>query len=171
MNVWAARIAQFGFQKGRDDAEGVYIYDATNSKGPAGPTIDPAKNPPNSTDGGDYAPYMVERFISVQNNTLTLYYTMATWNPYTIVLMKSDFSIVPRIDPASLVHTKNTFAFSWSGPTNTSYQAEYSTNLVIAWATFTNIITSTNGTFNFTDYKTNRGGFSNSTFYRLRTWP
>ena len=37
--------------------------------------------------------------------------------------------------------------------------------------TFTNIIISTNGTFNFTDNGTNSGGFGSTKFYRLRTEP
>jgi hypothetical protein len=93
---------------------------------------------------------------------------MATWNPYTVVKMRSDFTITPVIDPASLVKTKKTFSFAWSAPTNTTYQVDYSTNLMSGWATFTNILTSTDGTLNFTDTGTNSGGFGNTKYYRLR---
>ena len=162
---------QLIFNPSRDGAAGVYIYDAANSTGPAGPTIDPAINLPNSTQGGDYAPYMIERFTTVQHNTLTIYYTMATWNPYTIVLMKSDFTIIPQIDPQTMVFDNKKFSFSWSAPTNGTYQVDYSSNLLNGWTTFTNIITSANGTFNFSDNGANTGGFGNSKFYRLRTSP
>lgn len=96
---------------------------------------------------------------------------MATWNPYTVVKMRSAFTINPVIDSASLVKLKKKFSFAWSAPTNISYQVDYSTNLVSGWATFTNIITSTDGTFNFTDTGTNSGGFGNTKFYRLRSEP
>jgi hypothetical protein len=69
------------------------------------------------------------------------------------------------------VKLKKKFSFAWSAPTNISYQVDYSTNLLAGWTTFTNIITSTNGTFNFIDSGTNSGGLGNTTFYRLRTSP
>ncbi len=47
----------------------------------------------NATRGGAYAPNMIERFTTVSGNTLTIYYTMSTWNPYTIVKMRSQFTI------------------------------------------------------------------------------
>jgi hypothetical protein len=159
---------QLIFNRFRDGAEGVYIYDASNSSGPAGPTIDPAKNPPDSTEGGEYAPYMIERFTTVQGSTLTIYYTMSTWNPYTIVLMKSDFTIVPQIDASTLVHKKTRFSFAWNAPTSISYQVDYSSNMS-DWTTFTDIVTSGSGTFDFTN--TESGGLPPARFYRLRTAP
>ena len=158
---------QLIFNRFRDGAEGVYIYDASNSNGPAGPTIDPSKNPPDTTEGANYAPYMIERFTTVRSNTLTIYYTLSTWNPYTVVLLKSDFTIVPQIDASTLVHKKNKLSFAWTAPTNGSYQVDYSGNLLSGWTTFTDIITSTSGTFDFTNTET--GGLPPLRFYRLRT--
>ncbi len=37
---------------------------------------------------------MIERFTEVDGNTLKIYYTMSTWNPYTVVKMESDFAII-----------------------------------------------------------------------------
>jgi hypothetical protein len=45
---------------------------------------------------------------------------------------------------------------------------EYSNVLPPVWITFTNIITSTNGVFYFTDDGVQTGGFSDKRFYRLR---
>jgi hypothetical protein len=45
----------------------------------------------------------------------------------------------------------------------------YSSNLLSGWTTLTNLITSTNGTFNFTDDGTMSGGLGNAKFYRLQT--
>jgi hypothetical protein len=62
--------------------------------GPAGPMIaEEQGNDPQSTSGIVFAPYMIERFTKVKGDTLKLYYTMSTWNPYTVVKMESDFTI------------------------------------------------------------------------------
>jgi Domain of unknown function (DUF4185) len=166
---WAT--PQLIFNKSRDNGVGVFIYDpsTTNDLALAGPVI--GSNDPLTTPGGDFAPIMIERFTRVTNSTLLIYYTLSTWNPYTVIKMRSSFSIVPVIDPGSLVKLKKKFSFAWSAPTNITYQVDYSSNLLSGWTTFTNLITSTNGTFNFTDNGTNSGGFGSTKFYRLQSLP
>ncbi len=91
---WA--LPQQIFNPARDGAFGDYIsnYDPRQPGvlgSPAGPTIggiDIAR-----TRGGDYAPYLIERFTRVIGNVLTIYYTLSTWNPYTIVRMRSQFQV------------------------------------------------------------------------------
>ncbi len=39
--------------------------------------------------GGEYGPYQFEDLAVEDENTLTIYFTMSTWNPYTVVLMKA----------------------------------------------------------------------------------
>ena len=39
--------------------------------------------------GGEYGPYQFEHFASGNENSTTIYYTLSTWNPYTVVLMRS----------------------------------------------------------------------------------
>lgn len=39
--------------------------------------------------GGEYGPYQFESLASGTGNETTIYYTLSTWNPYTVVLMKS----------------------------------------------------------------------------------
>jgi hypothetical protein len=39
--------------------------------------------------GGAYGPYQFEDFARGDDSTTTIYFTMSTWNPYTIVLMKA----------------------------------------------------------------------------------
>jgi hypothetical protein len=87
------REPQLIFNATRDGALGTYIHDPriTPSDGLAGPTI--GQNDPHATPGAAYAPYMIERFTRVDGNVLSIYYTNSTWNPYTIVLMRSDFTI------------------------------------------------------------------------------
>jgi hypothetical protein len=163
---------QLIFNAFRDLGYGVFMFNPTNiPTGPAGPTADPAKNSPTTTPGVVYAPNLIEPFITVSNSTLYIYYLMSTWNPYTVVKMRSAFDIVPVIDPSSLVKLRKKFSFAWTAPTNITCQVDYSTNLLSGWMTFTNLITSTNGTFNFTDTGTNSGGFGNTKFYRLRSLP
>jgi len=74
-------------------AAGPDCGDLPNDSGPAGPTIDGKKNPPATTRGGAYAPYLVEDFTKVEGDALTIYYTLSTWNPYTVLLMRSRFAI------------------------------------------------------------------------------
>jgi len=163
-------VPQLIFNSVRDGGAGVFIHNNTyNPPGPDGPTINSSSNNPTNTDGGVYAPYLIEPFTTISNSTLYIYYLMSTWNPYTNVKMVSAFTIQPVVGP--MVNTKTNFSFSWLAPTNQSYQVDYSTNLSSGWRKLMNIFTSTNGTFNFTDNGTNSGGFGNSKFYRLQSSP
>ena len=88
---------QLIFNPKRDGAVGKFIHDPgiVPSDGLNGPTI--GANNPNTTPGGPYAPYMIERFTKVAGNTLSIYYLLSTWNPYTVVEMRSDFALThPR---------------------------------------------------------------------------
>ena len=87
---------QLIFNGKRDNGLGVFIHDPSlppPGDGLNGPTIAPTNNPPATTRGGEYAPYMIERFTRVRGDTLTIDYAMSTWNPYTVVRMRSDFAI------------------------------------------------------------------------------
>ncbi|MGP8234361.1 MAG: DUF4185 domain-containing protein [Limisphaerales bacterium] len=163
---------QLIFNSTRDRGAGVFIHDNRyNPPGLIGPTINPSNHNPTNTEGTVYSPDLIESFTTISNSTLDIYYLMATWNPYTIVKMRSAFTINPVIDPASLVKSKKKFSFAWTAPTSIVYQVDYSTNLLAAWNTITNLVTSTNGIFNFTDNGTNSGGFGNTKFYRLQSLP
>ena len=160
---------QLIFNSARDHGDGVFIHDnKDNPPGLIGPIIDPANHNPTNTEGAVYSPDLIESFTTISNSALNIYYLMATWNPYTVVKMRSQFTITPVIDPASLVKLKKKFSFAWIAPTKIIYQVDYSTNLLSAWNTLTNLITSTNGIFNFTDNGTNSGGFGGTKYYRLR---
>ncbi|MBI4790702.1 MAG: DUF4185 domain-containing protein [Chloroflexi bacterium] len=39
--------------------------------------------------GGEYGPYQFADFATGDDTTTTIYFTMSTWNPYTVVLMKA----------------------------------------------------------------------------------
>lgn len=67
----------------------------------------------------------------------------------------------------------NGIQLQWTAPTNYQFSVQWSTNLVspIIWNTFTNIITSSNGTYTFTDDGSQSGGFGAMKFYRLVQYP
>jgi uncharacterized protein (TIGR03437 family) len=91
---WAT--PQLIFNDVRDNASGVYIHNPSIVPDPPGdglngPVI--GSNNPYTTFGGGFAPLMIERFLTVTGNTLKIYYTLSTWNPYTVVKMRSQFTI------------------------------------------------------------------------------
>jgi len=45
---------------------------------------DPTRN---DTPGGEYGPFQFEHFAMGSGNATTIYFTMSTWNPYTVILM------------------------------------------------------------------------------------
>jgi len=94
---------QLIFNQRRDGANGKFVHDpsVTPNDGLNGPTI--GGNDPRTTPGGVYAPYMIERFTRVSGSTLSIYYALSTWNPYTIVLMRADLTIAPAAARARAV--------------------------------------------------------------------
>jgi hypothetical protein len=45
--------------------------------------------------GGEYGPYIVARFTTMADGTCRIYFTMSTWNPYQVVVMRSDLKLNP----------------------------------------------------------------------------
>jgi hypothetical protein len=83
------------FNPMRDGALGKFIHNpqAVPDDGLAGPVIGKGQANPGAVHGGDYAPYVVERWTKVQGPELSIYYVLSTWNPYVVVLMKSRLHI------------------------------------------------------------------------------
>jgi hypothetical protein len=86
---------QIVFNAIRDGAAGKFIHDprANPNDGVAGPVIGKGQAKPDAVRGGAYAPYVIERFTRVEGGKLNLYYVLSTWNPYVVVLMRSEFAI------------------------------------------------------------------------------
>jgi hypothetical protein len=40
--------------------------------------------------GGEYGPYLIPQFFTEDGNSTTIYFVMSTWNPYNVVLMRSE---------------------------------------------------------------------------------
>ena len=57
-----------------------------------GPDNDPF-SPANGGPGGPYAPYVIPRFTRAGRQTTTIYYTLSTWNPYQVSLMKATLTM------------------------------------------------------------------------------
>jgi len=43
--------------------------------------------------GGEYGPYLMARYITGDAAKCRIYYTMSTWNPYQVVVMRSDLRL------------------------------------------------------------------------------
>jgi Domain of unknown function (DUF4185) len=79
------------FEGVRDGAFGTFIHSPRSHPpdGLVGPVIGAGQANPDAVRGGEYAPYVVERWTRVEDGELTIYYTLSTWNPYVVVLMTS----------------------------------------------------------------------------------
>jgi hypothetical protein len=88
---WAAPLLVYNIP--RDPGLGVFVHNpnAVPTDGLVGPTI--GDNDPVTTPGATYAPSIIERFTRVTGNTLRIYWLMSTWNPYTVVKMRSELTI------------------------------------------------------------------------------
>jgi hypothetical protein len=86
-------LPQVIFDLQRDRGLGAFIHNPRLAfdDGLGGPVIGP--NDPLKTSGGIYAPYLIERFTRVVQQTLTLHYVLSTWNPYVVVRMRSSFAV------------------------------------------------------------------------------
>jgi len=49
-----------------------------------------------SIPGGPYGPYIIEKFTKGSPGRSTVYFTLSTWNPYTVVLMKVLLQLASR---------------------------------------------------------------------------
>ncbi len=82
------------FNPDRDRAYGAFMHDPRikpddGLSGPFAGTTNAA-----TTSGGEYAPYLIERFTQLAADALTLHYVMSTWNPYTFVRMRSTLTVL-----------------------------------------------------------------------------
>jgi hypothetical protein len=91
---WAT--PQLIFNANRDHGRGVFIHDPSITPDPPGDGLNGPVGQgrdPYTSAGEAAGPFMIERFTKVSGNTLNIYYMMSTWNPYTVVKMRSQFTI------------------------------------------------------------------------------
>jgi hypothetical protein len=58
--------------------------------------------------GGEYGPYIMARYTTAIEGGVRIYYTMSTWNPYQVVVMRTDLQLEP---PAPEIPTTEVRAF------------------------------------------------------------
>lgn len=62
----------------------------------AGPNRDALHDPGRENEwGGEYGPYVIERYTKGDATRTTIYYTLSTWNPYNVVLMTATLEAQP----------------------------------------------------------------------------
>ena len=83
---WSEATVVFG--PGRDAGYGHFMH----APGAEDAVSDPGRE---QEWGGEYGPYLIPRFFTGDQATTTIFYTMSTWNPYQVVLMRTDLRLPP----------------------------------------------------------------------------
>jgi hypothetical protein len=93
--------------------------------------------------------------LAGQTNVITTTVTDGGVPPRSIT---NTFSVIVSTNVApsfsSVIVTGHSVQFQWTAITNDQFQVRWATNLPPTWHLFTNLITSTTGTFSFTDTNT-----------------
>lgn len=76
-----------------DAREGKLVHMANTDDGLEWPRVGANGKSRKPEQGAPYAPYLIERFTRVEGDRLKLYYVLSTWNPYVVVLMRSEFTV------------------------------------------------------------------------------
>ncbi|PYM11261.1 MAG: hypothetical protein DME18_14450 [Verrucomicrobia bacterium] len=77
----------------------------------------------------------------------------------------------PLIHFTGLTMSPGGFVLNWTAAATEQFQVQYTTNLPPVWTTFSNVVTSANGDFTFSDDGSQSGGLSGFRFYRLLLLP
>jgi len=72
---------------GARDGYGKFIHSPLSRGGKGDGLSDPGRE---KVWGGGYAPYMLKRYFSGDAQRCTIYFTLSTWNPYQVVIMRAD---------------------------------------------------------------------------------
>ncbi len=78
------------FEPWRDKGYGHFLHTPAKGKNNSDAFSDPKRE---DTWGGEYGPYVMARFTSGSGGRCRIYYTMSTWNPYQVVVMRSDLRL------------------------------------------------------------------------------
>ena len=80
------------FEPWKDGGYGHFMHISAKFKDKKDSLSDPKRE---DEWGGEYGPYMMARFATGADGECRIYYTMSTWNPYQVVVMRSDLKLVP----------------------------------------------------------------------------
>jgi hypothetical protein len=75
------------FDPDRDKGYGHFMHISSKVKNKADALSDPNRE---AEWGGEYGPYIMSRFTSAAEGRCRIYYTMSTWNPYQVMVMRSE---------------------------------------------------------------------------------
>lgn len=78
------------FEPDRDNGYGHFMHISAQVKKNADALSDPERN---DEWGGEYGPYIMSRFTSGADGHCRIYYVMSTWNPYQVMVMRSDLKL------------------------------------------------------------------------------
>ena len=114
--------------------------------------------------GRAYAPYIIDTFTKGSNGISTIYFTMSTWNPYTVVLMKATLQSMSSSSSSSISATSSTS----SSTTMTSSTASRTTSS--SSSTMSNT-TSNSQTISYTTSTTASSTLTSSTTFATSSSP
>lgn len=80
------------FDPWRDGGYGVFMH-VSRAAGGSDALSDPGRE---DEWGGEYGPYQLAESARGRTGESTIYFTMSTWNPYTVVLMRARLALAPR---------------------------------------------------------------------------
>jgi hypothetical protein len=78
------------FDPARDNAYGTFMHISSKVKKNADALSDPKRE---EEWGGEYGPYIMSRFTTGTDGHCRIYFTMSTWNPYQVMVMRSDLKL------------------------------------------------------------------------------
>jgi hypothetical protein len=77
------------FEPWRDNGYGHFMHISAKFKDKRDALSDPKRE---DEWGGEYGPYIMARYTSATDGGCRFYYTMSTWNPYQVVVMRTDLT-------------------------------------------------------------------------------
>jgi subtilisin-like proprotein convertase family protein len=93
-------------------------------------------------------------------------------SPYPFLQIQEGLAPVTPASALGVAQLGGGFSLQWSGPINARYQVQWTPSLSAAvWNTFTNVVTSTSGSFSFLDDGSQTGGLGGTRFYRVVPLP
>ncbi|MBA3714236.1 MAG: DUF4185 domain-containing protein [Pyrinomonadaceae bacterium] len=81
------------FEPWRDGGYGHFMHISAKFAAESDEIGDPNRD---ETWGAEYGPYVMGRFTTGAGGRCRIYYTLSTWNPYQVVVMRSDLKLGPR---------------------------------------------------------------------------
>jgi hypothetical protein len=78
------------FEPDRDNGYGHFMHISSKAKKMADALSDPGRQ---EEWGGEYGPYIMSRFTTEADGHCRIFYTMSTWNPYQVMVMRSDLKL------------------------------------------------------------------------------